>query len=124
MFRSPDHYGYFTANYIFTRSFNASLFGTYTGPMLVQHIVSTEDSSGQVTETDTEKNVRGFMDVGVKLAYNFRLSAHCNLEVSGGVKNIFDQFQKDLDYGPLKDASYIYGPTLPRLYFVGLKFYM
>ncbi|MCD8101245.1 MAG: TonB-dependent receptor [Alistipes sp.] len=124
MFRSPDHYGYFTANYVFTRSFNVSLFGNYTGPMLVQHIVSAEDGAGRVTETETEKQVRGFIDVGLKLAYNFSLSAHCNLEVSGGVKNIFDQFQKDLDYGRLKDASYIYGPSLPRLYFVGLKFYM
>lgn len=124
MFRSPDHYGYFTANWDVVRNFKASLFGNVTGPMLVQHVLAAYDTSGEVEETETEKYVRGFFDMGVKLAYNFRLSAHCNLELSGGVKNIFDQYQKDLDYGPLKDAAYVYGPTFPRIYFVGVKFYM
>ncbi|GAB1358355.1 hypothetical protein MASR1M31_01330 [Porphyromonadaceae bacterium] len=62
-----------------------------------------------------------FWDMGVKLAYNIKLSAATNIELSAGVKNIFDSYQKDLDFGPLKDASYVYGPTLPRMYFVGLK---
>ena len=39
-----------------------------------------------------------------------------------GVKNIFDAYQKDLDYGAFKDADYVYGPSLPRMYFVGIKF--
>lgn len=37
MFRSPDHYGYLTAVCTLTRGFTASLFGNYTGRMLVQH---------------------------------------------------------------------------------------
>ncbi len=124
MFRSPDHYGYFTLNVPVVPNFNASLFGNVTGPMLVQHIVAGFDPTGEVEETDTERRVRGFFDAGVKLAYNFMLSAHCNLELSAGVKNIFNQFQKDLDYGRLKDAAYVYGPSTPRMYFVGVKFYI
>ena len=43
------------------------------------------------------------------------------MEFSAGIKNVLDQYQKDLDLGPLRDAGYIYGPNLPRTYFVGLK---
>ncbi len=48
--------------------------------------------------------------MGLKLAYTFRLSTSVNLELSAGVKNIFNSYQKDLDFGPLKDAGYVYGP--------------
>ena len=37
------------------------------------------------------------------------------------MKNIFDEYQRDLDFGAGKDASYLYGPALPRTYFVGVK---
>jgi len=37
------------------------------------------------------------------------------------VKNILDQFQRDIDKGELRDASYIYGPSMPRTYFVGMS---
>ena len=62
------------------------------------------------------------MDAGIKLAYTFRIGKAVNLEVNTGVKNIFDAYQKDLDYGAFKDADYVYGPSLPRMYFVGIKF--
>ena len=41
--------------------------------------------------------------------------------VFAGVKNIFDQYQKDFDKGKDRDADYIYGPQHPRTYFMGLK---
>ncbi|MDE5896048.1 MAG: TonB-dependent receptor, partial [Muribaculum intestinale] len=41
MFRTPDIYGYFTANWEITHSLKASLTGTGTGPMLVQHIAGS-----------------------------------------------------------------------------------
>ena len=37
------------------------------------------------------------------------------------LKNILDQFQKDIDRGEFRDANYIYGPTIPRTYFAGLS---
>ena len=116
MFRAPDHYGYFTASYNITPLFKASLFGNYTGSMLVKHTVNHG-----VTETDHEKDTPAFWDMGAKLAYNFKIGVSTNLEVNGGVKNIFNAFQKDLDYGVLKDASYVHGPALPRMYFIGIK---
>jgi outer membrane receptor for ferrienterochelin and colicins len=117
MFRSPSQYGYLMTNLIFSKKIKASVFGNYTGAMLVQH------NAGYIDE-DIEVNTPHFFDMGLKLSYNFSLSAHTNLEINGGVKNIFNQFQKDIDKGVLKDAGYVYGPTLPRTYFVGIKFYL
>lgn len=108
MFRTPDSYGYFTSTWNIAPRFRASLFGTYTGTMLVQHtFYNAQTDSTQDAETLTPD----FFDMGLKLAYTFRLSTSVNLELSAGVKNIFNSYQKDLDFGPLKDAGYVYCPA-------------
>ena len=119
MFRAPDNYGYIASNYAITPACKASLFANYTGTMLVKHTINDG-----INETDKEKNTPDFWDMGIKLAYNFKIGTATYLEVSTGVKNIFNAYQKDLDYGALKDASYVYGPALPRMYFCGIKFSM
>ena len=122
MFRSPDHYGYINANVSITKEFNASLFGTFTGPMLVQHAAYTTLEG--IEMPDSEVATPSFWDFGLKLSYTFHLSEIINLEVNAGVKNIFDSYQKDIDFGAGRDSAYIYGPTLPRTYFFGVKFYL
>ena len=117
MFRTPDHYGYLTASADITRNLRASLFGNYTGRMLVQH------NAGRI-ERDTDRLTPTFWDMGLRFSYTFRLTNVISMQLDAGVKNIFDSFQSDLDYGPSKDSVYIYGPSLPRTYFVGLKFTM
>jgi outer membrane receptor for ferrienterochelin and colicins len=44
------------------------------------------------------------------------------LQINGGMKNILNSYQKDFDKGVLRDAGYIYGPSLPRTVFIGLSF--
>lgn len=117
MFRSPEHYAYMTASYDITSHFNASVFGNYTGRMLVQHNAGTIEKDEEVMTPD-------FWDFGLRLSYDFHLGGNLRLEINGGVKNILDAYQNDLDYGPAKDATYIYGPSLPRTYFIGAKFYL
>ncbi|MFI3320384.1 MAG: TonB-dependent receptor [Rikenellaceae bacterium] len=114
MFRSPDQYGYITASYNINDNFTTSVFGNYTGDMLVQHAAGY---------TDVDENFRtpSFWDMGVKLAYTFRVNEIFNIEIHGGVKNIFDQYQSVLDEGEFKDAGFVYGPTAPRTYFFGAK---
>ena len=121
MFRSPDHYGYLTSNFYITKQLHANIFGTFTGPMLVQHNAYTV---GDVEFGDSEVTTPSFWDFGFKLGYTFRLSDIIKLEVNAGVKNIFDDYQRDLDVGAGRDSAYIYGPSLPRTYFVGLKLYL
>ena len=117
MFRTPDHYAYFTASADITERFKASIFGNYTGRMLVQH------NAGYI-ENDRDELTPQFFDAGMKLSYTFSLSDTINLEINGGVKNIFDSYQDDIDRGPFRDSVYVYGPMLPRTYFFGLKFTM
>ena len=117
MFRSPDHYGYITSTFDIVRNFKASLFGTFTGPMLVQH-------NKGILPMDTQTVTPSFYDIGIRLAYTVRITDSIGLEVNAGVKNILDSYQRDLDYGAAKDSAYIYGPSLPRTYFVGLKFFL
>ena len=122
MFRSPDHYGYLSSNFYITKQLNASLFGTYTGRMLVQHNAYT-DINGE-EHADSDVLTPAFWDCGFKVGYTFRLTNIINLEVNAGVKNIFDAYQRDIDWGAGRDSSYIYGPSMPRTYFVGVKLYL
>lgn len=116
MFRTPDHYGSFNLDYDPIRNLKFSLSGIFTGPMLVQHL---GDEDGR---PDLQKKTPSFFELGIRVAYDFNLSRTVRMQVNGGVKNVLDQFQKDLDWGGSKDAGYIYGPALPRTYFIGLKF--
>ncbi len=122
MFRSPDHYGYITANCNITHDFTASVFGNFTGRMLVQHNHGGEDAEGNTIEFDSERLTPNFFDMGLRLSYEFHLTKQLRLELNAGVKNVFDSFQKDIDFGSGKDGAYIYGPATPRTFFVGVKF--
>lgn len=117
MFRTPDLYGYFTATCTPTTAFTLSFSGIYTGPMLVQHF------AGYIPE-DREFRTPDFSDFTVKLAYNFKVTGDATLQLNGGIQNLFNSFQEDFDQGPLRDAGYMYGPSLPRTLFAGVKFTM
>ena len=64
------------------------------------------------------------MELTAKLAYTFVLNDHVKLQVNGGVQNMFNAFQRDLDRGTYRDSGYFYGPTQPRTYFVGMKLFI
>ena len=114
--RTPDYYGYFTFTSAPLKNFDFSLSGTYTGKMIVPHM------AGYIEKSRMEHTPQ-FMDLNLKLNYTFVLKDHIKMQVNGGVQNIFNSFQKDLDKGEFRDAGYFYGPTQPRTYFVGIKFF-
>lgn len=114
--RTPDYYGYVTFTSAPLKNFDFSVSGVYTGKMIVPHF------AGYI-EKDRLEKTPDFMDVNVKLNYTFVLNDHLKLQLNGGVQNIFNAFQKDLDKGGSRDSKYFYGPTQPRTYFVGIKFF-
>ena len=115
MFRTPDIYGYFTMQYTPTKKFSVSLTGTYSGEMLVQHM----ESSG--TNVDMAVKTPSFFDANLKVSKEFSIYPGVNMEVNGGMMNIFNSFQDDFDSGVDRDSGYIYGPMMPRSLYFGVK---
>lgn len=115
MFRSPDTYGYLTFTYQPSKALTLALNGTYSGSMLMQHY-------GVQTTDDQEVWTPRFVDVNCKVTYDFKLSAATKLQLNAGVQNILNSYQSDFDKGETRDAGYIYGPSLPRSVYMGLKF--
>jgi outer membrane receptor for ferrienterochelin and colicins len=109
--RTPEVYGQSFAKYEFTEATSVTAVGRYTGPMEVPR------------ETDNSiRWVESFIEVDLLLRHSFTVgsSASQPFEVTVGVKNIGDEYQKDLETGPERDSAFIYGPSAPRTFVFGL----
>ena len=116
MMRTPNTYGYFTATYTPAKPLSIALSGTYTGSMLVPH----EAVPGYL-ETPKAVTTPDFFDIGLKVSYDFNIYKSVGLQLNAGVQNVFNAYQDDFDKGPNRDSGYIYGPSLPRSFFAGVK---
>jgi outer membrane receptor for ferrienterochelin and colicins len=114
IFRTPDVYGYFTATYSPVKPLSIALSGTYTGTMPVQHL------AGYIPK-DVAVRTPAFFDMGLKVAYDMKLYKSVTLQLHAGMQNLFDAYQDDFDRGKDRDSGYIYGPSLPRSWYAGLK---
>ncbi|UMB59861.1 TonB-dependent receptor [Lutibacter sp. A80] len=116
-FRTPENYGFFTIDWEASDSWCIIGTGTYTGKMLVPYFGTTisNPDEGELRTSET------FFDAGLKITKTLKI-AHNNLEISGGIKNIFNSYQEDFDTGVDRDPAYIYGPMTPRTIYFGLKF--
>ena len=128
MWRTPDYYGYFTLSGSPFDNFDWSLSGVYTGRMYVPHFAPDfseipTDYMYSYIKHDVMEHTPSFFELNAKVGYTFVLRDHLKLQVNLGVQNMLNQFQKDLDQGGYRDSGYFYGPTAPRTYFIGLKFY-
>lgn len=111
--RTPNMYGYLNTNWKPLAPFSVDLTGVYTGSMIVPHVLA--DRQFLLKESPQ------FVELNMRLGYTFNLKKELNLEVFGGVQNIFNAFQKDFDTGALRDSKYIYGPSRPRTISFGIK---
>lgn len=121
MLRTPQVYGYFIAESNPWKKLTLNLSGNLTGPMLVPH--EAEISSLTKSQTFFVLNAQVSYEFGVKLSKNNSENQRdiFNIQVSLGVNNITNSYQKDLDVGVMRDSGYIYGPKMPRCFFVGVK---
>jgi outer membrane receptor for ferrienterochelin and colicins len=122
-YRTPRLYGHLT---LLTRPLprtQALLTGTHTGPMLVPHFGGGGPGPDAPDVLTTSPH---FLNLNLKLAHTFPLRASeassLGLKVYGGVKNVLHSYQRDFDTGPRRDSNYIYGPTRPRTFFLGVDF--
>ena len=114
MMRTPNVYGYFVATITPFKNLNSSFSGNYTGNMLVPH------EAGYIDVNRTDKTP-SFFELNWKATYEIPLYEGTDIELSAGIQNIFNAYQKDFDKGPNRASGYIYGPMLPRSYFIGAK---
>ncbi|MEL7146800.1 MAG: TonB-dependent receptor, partial [Bacteroidota bacterium] len=91
--RTPNLYGYFNSSWKPTSDFAVDLTGTYTGGMVVPRVVS---ETGFLSLNESKP----FLDMNLKASYHFEVGEEFHLELSGGVKNIFNSYQDDFDSGP------------------------
>ncbi len=133
--RTPSLYGYFTSTLRPTRRLSLTLSGTYTGKMLVPHEAYDGDlpsgllvdSRGHFDLVHEGQRLRGvapgyayiyesrpMLDLDLKANYELALTSTITLDLSLGVQNLFDAYQRDADMGPGRASTYVYGPMLPR----------
>ncbi|MCH3881243.1 MULTISPECIES: TonB-dependent receptor [Tenacibaculum] len=116
--RTPNNYGFATLTYSPNQKFKTALNLVYTGKMEVLHVASPQNLIADAYFTSPI-----FTEVGIKSSYNFNLpKLQTNLELSAGVKNLFDSYQSKFDIGKERDSNFIYGPATPRTIFFGIKF--
>nr|WP_304157429.1 TonB-dependent receptor [Mesonia mobilis] len=113
--RNPSFYGYLNTNLRVFEESNIDVTGTYTGKMTVPVVVS-DSGFLQLNESDP------FFDLNIKLNHHFDLSDNLQMNIFAGFKNILNSYQDDFDIGATRDSDYVYGPSLPRTFFFGIKF--
>lgn len=116
MMRTPDVYGYFLLTLNPIKDISTTISGNYTGSMLVP-----QDAVEEIRPNNITKKSNSFFDLGWKVTYEVPFYKGTDLEISAGVHNIFNSYQKDFDKGENRASSYIYGPAMPRNYSLGMK---
>lgn len=113
IFRTPRHYGY-TDALVRLGALQIQSGVELTGPMLVPRY----DANADPLEVNTSP---WFANWSVNVSWAELVVGEATLELFAGARNILDSRQNDLDRGPDRDATYIYGPAQPRTLFGGVR---
>ncbi|MCB0510815.1 MAG: TonB-dependent receptor [Chitinophagales bacterium] len=115
--RSPNAYGFANLNFNPTKNCTLNLNYVFTGKMQIAHFGGAENFP-----LDKMVESSRFSDWSSKIAYTFHLlKLNHDLELYGGIKNILNAYQNDFDTGKNRDSNYVYGPSTPRTYYLGIK---
>ena len=115
--RTPNEYGFATLSYMPNNKFNTNLNYVYTGDMLIAHFAGAPEQT-----VNEYKTTPSFHEFSWRTSYRFDIdNIGAGLEVFGGIKNIFNAYQDDFDTGKNRDSNYVYGPGMPRTFFIGLR---
>ncbi len=114
LFRTPRTYGFVETWTEPVAGLQLQTSLQLTGPMKVPHYAGT-------IAVDRLERSDWFFDWGANLGYRIDLGKDVYAQPFIGVRNILNSFQDDFDWGPNRDAGYVYGPRLPRTFYGGLK---
>lgn len=109
---TPRHYGVFQAAYRVPAAFDLGLSAVYTGWMR------------QINQRTGRLNVRtaDFITWSFNASRQVLATRAVAVTLSGGIKNLFDARQRDLETGVTRDPYYLYGPRTPRTAYAGVRF--
>lgn len=115
--RTPNDYGYAILTFTPNKKWNATLNYLYTGKMKIPHFAGAPNQTiDEIITSDA------FSDLSAKIGYTLPIEKlGNNIELYGGIKNIFNAYQDDFDIGKNRDSNYIYGSAQPRTFYVGIK---
>ena len=113
-FRTPERYGSASVQWPLPRGLTLFAGLRYTGSMLAPHY------AGYIAE-DRLDATPSFLTWDLGLSRRFAFGGDRRITATFAVKNLTDEYQGDLDRGPQRDASYVYGPRFPRSVVVGMK---
>lgn len=111
-FRAPNSYGFAGFDLSLPSGLELSATADYTGSMLVPHY------AGFIAADRLERSPR-FVVFNAVLGRSWRLRNDGQLRLFLDVQNLGDSFQRDLDRGPSRDSSYVYGPFEMRRIVLG-----
>lgn len=115
--RTPNNYGFATLSLTPNKRINANINYVYTGEMIVPHFAGAPNQT--IDEIITSE---AFSELSCKLGYTFPVKRfESNIELYAGVKNMFNAYQESFDIGKNRDSNFVYGPSLPPSFYVGVK---
>lgn len=115
--RTPNNYGFANLSVTPSNKWNVNLNYVYTGKMQIAHFGGADNFPN-----DSMLQTKSFSELNSKVTYTLHLHEFKNdVEIYGGIKNIFNAYQNDFDIGKNRDSNYIYGPNMPQTFFIGLK---
>ena len=115
--RTPNTYGFANLSITPNNKINANINYIYTGSMLVPHFAGAPNQL--VDEIVTSKP---FSEFSLKLGYTIQPKKQQSaIELYGGVRNLFNAFQDEFDIGKNRDSNFVFGPALPRTFYIGVK---
>lgn len=115
--RTPESYGYLVLTFTPNQQINASVSGIYTGSLIQAKFSPDERIIGNQYRTSDPT-----FEINLKAGYTFEFnSIDSGLELYCGVKNLMNTYQDDFDNWRNRDSNYIYGPSLPRTFYIGIR---
>lgn len=115
--RTPSQYGFSTLTFTPNNRMNANINYVYTGKMKIPHFAGAPNQL--IDEIFTSNS---YSELSTKMGYTFQMKQmQTAVEIYGGVKNIFNSYQDNFDVGKNRDSNFVFGPSLPRTVYLGIK---
>jgi len=116
VFRSPEQLGLTQLSWVVSPALRATATARYLGSMAMPHYAGFIDED----RLETTPSFVTF-DVALARTVSFGSAGGPRLEITAGVRNLTDRYQRDLDQGPERDSGYFYGPRVPRTFYAALR---